>query len=280
MLSKVKTHWFPICKAILIAMGALWLPIEAYEVLTNQDAKLPFSCFLALSVVVGITFFLADGFSLSGFLKNEINITSNGFDTKISVKFGNLFSQEGWKAISVNDFFDSIVDDDLVSINSLHGQVITTYWPDDRNDWQSQINSSLSNVSIEKENRAKGNKKRYPIGTTGIATTDNQKMLFVALGRTDTDNNVTSATAESLICAVRGLLKKARASCANEPLFIPLMGSGLGRVGIKNNILVDLILAAIYEETMQSKVTEKITIILPKEKAEEINLGNFIKDWN
>ena len=58
------------------------------------------------------------------------------------------------------------------------------------------------------------------------------------------------------------------------------MGSGLSRVGIKNLILVYIILAAIFEETKQSKITEKITIVLPWEQAKEINLVNFKKDWN
>ena len=58
------------------------------------------------------------------------------------------------------------------------------------------------------------------------------------------------------------------------------MGSGLSRVGIKNNILVDLILTAIFEETKNNKVTSEIRIVLPKEKASEINLGSLQKEWS
>lgn len=261
-------------------MGALWLLIGAYEGLNNTDVKLPFYCFLIFSLAAGIILFVVDGYFLTGFLKNRIEITGNGFDTKIFIKFDDLFAQSGWKAIGVNDFFDSIVDDDLVSSKSLHGHVINTYWSNKSDDWQKKINAALKNAPNEDVKRSKGNLKRYPIGTTASATTDNQKMLFVALGETDTGNNVTTATAESLICAVRGLLQKAREVCANEPLYVPLMGSGLGRVGIKNAILVDLILVAIVEETKQSKITNSITIILPIEKKPEINLGNFTRDWN
>ena len=142
------------------------------------------------------------------FLKNRVEITGNGFDTKIFIKFDDLFAQNGWKAVGVNDFFDNIVDDDLVSSKSLHGHVINTYWSNKSDAWQNQINASLENVPNKDVERNKGNLKRYPIGTTAIATTDKQKMLFVALGKTDIGNNVTTATAKSLICAVRGLLKK------------------------------------------------------------------------
>ena len=271
--------WIPIARSILISMGALWLPIEAYEGLSNTDANLPYYGFVVLSVIVGVALFFLDGYFLTGFLKSRVSITSSGFDTKIAITFGDLFAQDGWKAIGVNDFFDSIVDGDLVSPKTLHGQVINTYWPEDREGWQRQINTSQTTEPLEKVSRAKGNERRFPIGTTAIATSGDQKMLFVALGKTDKTSNVTTASAESLIRAVRGLLQKARAVCANEPLYIPLMGSGLGRVGIKNAILVDLILAAIFEETKQSKITGLITIVLPVDKKSEINLANFSRDW-
>ncbi|WP_412050266.1 macro domain-containing protein [Hoeflea sp. Naph1] len=276
----IKAHWLPIVRSILIAMGLLWLPIEAFEGLSNSDVNIPYGCFVALSVVVGIGFYFLDGHYLTGFLKKRIEIKSHGFDTKIFIEFADLFAQEGWKAVGVNDFFDSNVDEDLVSSKSLHGHVIKTYWPNERQDWQKQINASLKNERPTKENRPKGNDRRFPIGTTGCATVGNNKFLFVALGRTDASNNVTTASAETLICAIRGMLTKARAVCSYEPLSIPLMGSGLARIGIKASVLVDLILAAVLEETKQAKVTGRITIILPKDKEEEINLQSYARNWN
>lgn len=280
MWTALNAHWVPIVRSILIAMGLLWLPIEAFEGLSNTDAKLPFGCFVALSIVVGIGFYFLDGYYLTGFLKKRVEIINHGFDTKIFVEFTDLFEQEGWKAVGVNDFFDSIVDEDLVSSKSLHGHILKTYWPNNREDWQKQINASLKNIEATKERRPKGNSRRYSIGTTGSATVDGNKFLFVALGRSDSSNNVTTASAETLICAVRGMLAKARAVCSFEPLSIPLMGSGLARVGIKTSVLVDLILAAVLEETMQGKVTGTICIVLPTSKKGEINLQNYAKNWN
>lgn len=280
MWKALKAHWVPIVRSILIAMGLFWLPIEAFEGLSNTDATLPFGCFVALSIIGGIGFYFLDGHYLTGFLKNRVEIKNHGFDTEIFVEFTDLFEQEGWKAVGVNDFFDSIVDEDLVSSKSLHGHIIRTFWPDNRDTWQKQINSSLKSEQPTKESRPKGNNRRYPIGTTGCATVDDNKFLFVALGRTDSSNNVTTASAETLISAVRGMLTKARAVCSYEPLSIPLMGSGLARVGIKTSVLVDLILAAVLEETKQGKVTGTITVVLPATKKGEINLQNYARNWN
>lgn len=280
MVKHIRAHWMPITRSILIAMGLLWLPIEAYEGLSNKEASLPYGFFVALSVTVGIGFYFLDGYRLTGFLRDRIEIKNHGLDTKIFVEFADLIGRKGWIAIAVNDFFDSNVDEDLVSSNSLHGHILSKFWPDNRDDWKKQIKSSLKGELTTKEIRSKGNNLRYPIGSTGCAIAGNNKFLFVAFGKTDSSNNVTNASAESLICAVRGMLTKARAACSYEPLSIPLMGSGLSRTGIKKSVLVDLMIAAILEETRQAKVTSTITVVLPVSLEGEINLQNYLRNWN
>jgi Domain of unknown function (DUF6430) len=280
MWKTLTSHILPVLRSFLSALGAIFLPIESYEAISDGNVVFPFGCFLASAAVLAIVFYIVDGHFLTGFLKKRIEIKNHGFDTKIFVEFGDLFSKDGWKAVATSDFFDSHVDEDLVSSKSLHGHTIKTFWPSNREDWQKQVNASLNGLTSQKETRAKGNTKRYPIGTTASAVTADQKFLFVALGKTDSSNNVVTASAESLICAVRGMLQKARAKCSYEPLAIPLMGSGLARIGIKASVLVDLILAAIHEESKLGKITGKITIVLPTEKEGEINLKNYERGWN
>lgn len=279
MLRWFSEYWWNILQSVLTALGVIFLFVESYEVITDDNIRLSFVCFLSVIAASGISYFLLDGHFLNGFLKTEIEIPSPDLDTKIFVKFGNLFEEEGWKAVGVNDFFDSRVDEDLVSSKSLHGYVINTFWPDNRADWQKQINSSLRGVAGGKVTRSKGNECRYPVGTTGISKSEGQKFLFVALGKTDITNNVTSANGEMLISAVRGMLAKARAVCSYEPLNIPLMGSGLARVGIKNSVILDLIITAILEESRQGRITGEITVIVPHEKEGQINLKNHVRNW-
>lgn len=274
----IKNNWLSLTKALFIAMGALWLPIEAYE---GLEAEAPISIwwFVCGSVLLGCSTFAIDGYYISGFLRNEISIPSNGFDTNISIRFGDIFDQDGWKAIAVNDFFDSQVDDVVIAKNSLHGYVIRKYWSDKNEEWQTSVNASLKGLPFKRSNRNTGNKKRYPIGSTAQASVHNQKFLFTALGYTDEISLETSADAEALINCVRGMLKKARTVCSNQPLNIPLMGTGLGRVGSKVAIVIDLILVAIFEETKQSKVTDNIVIVISKDKSAQVNLASIAEDW-
>lgn len=262
-----------------MAMGAFWVPIEAFEGLTNSDVVLPYWGFILVSLGLGGSYFVVEGFYLNGYIRRRITITSNSFDTKITVKFGDIFKHDGWKAISVNNFFDSIVDDDLVSRTSLHGQVINTFWSGNSEAWQREVNSDLSEAEFEYVQRTKGNTRKFPVGTTVSSSSQGQKFLFVVLGQTNVENNVASATTDDLIRSVRGMLSKARSVCAGQPLVIPLMGSGLSRVGIKSTILIDIILAVLFEETKKAKITDSIVLVLPGEKMSEINLGAVERDW-
>ena len=287
----IKTYLLPIASSILAIMGTLHLLSEASE--KSQEGHIgcylykiftfPFGDIIMPSVVIGIGVFLFNGYFISGSLKKRVEITSNALNIKVTIMFGDLFKQTGWKTIGVNDFFDSEVDDDLVASKSLHGQVINDHWPEGRQGWQSAINSSLENDFFQEEGRregSKGNTKRYAIGTTASALAGSQKFLFVAIGNTDTNTNVTTADAEDLMRAIKGLLQKARQVCAGETLYIPLIGSGLSRVGMKDSVLVDLIMTAIFEEAKKLLVTKNITILLPVDQKYEINVHDFTRRWN
>lgn len=280
MRYSIKDQLLPLARSVFAALGLIFFVLESYEVISDQNLVLPYWLFLIISLAFGFLFHFLDGYFISGHLKDRVEITSHGLDTKIYVEFGDLFSRSGWKAIAANDFFDSIVDEVLVSSKTLHGKTIKTYWSGNSQDWQEQVNSSIATLPYVEVIRSKGNSKRYPVGTTAWAKSNGQDFLFVALGNTDAATSVTTAEAADLISAVRGMLRTARARCSNQPLTIPLMGSGLARVGIKPSILVDLILTGVIEETKANKVTSEITIVLPTDRKSEINLQNYTRNWN
>lgn len=279
-LTALKTAAWYYPRSVFATLGMFWLIIEPIIGLTGKSIDLTYWQLFGWSAAFGIIWLIIDGIWFSGFLKHSIEIKGNGFDTRIVIKFGDIFQEEGWRAIAVNDFFDSIVDDRFVSSKSLHGILLQKYWAGNIDDWNRQVDQQLTDTPFSSEDRSEGNQKRFTLGTTAAVRKDGNKFLCVALSRTDISNQEAKASSSDLHQAVRGLLQKARSVCGDEPLSIPLMGSGLSRVGIKNNILVDLILTAIFEETKNNKVTSEIRIVLPKDKASEINLASLQKDWS
>lgn len=269
-------------QSLLGGIGLVWLFLEAYYGLGPADAhKLGFLPFLCIGLMVGGAWFAIDGFLVAGFLKRSVDITSNAIDVAITVLFGDLFSQDGCKAVSVNDFFDSAVDDKHIAANSLHGLMLTGYWAGNTAEWDSQVANDLAHTQpTEVVTRpTPGKPNRYAIGTTASVSKNGHDFLCVALAKTCETTLQVSATSDDLRYALRSLLSKARSVCAGRPLNIPLLGSGLARTGIKPNIIVDLILLAIFEESKTQKITNHIRIVLPKQLKNRIDLTTIEKDW-
>lgn len=270
-------------QSILSGISVFWMFIEAHNALDQTYVwNINFYVLLLVGVCIGTIWFVINGFFLQGFLKSSIEIRSNALQTNLNVKFGDIFSQKGFIAISVNDFFDSLVDDRHISSNSLHGKMLKNYWAANTSDWDFQVDNQLKGVlEIEKIKRKENAKsKRYEIGTTVITSTGFNKFLCTVLTKTNIDNLECNASLDDFLIAIKSMLIKARSVCSGEPLNIPLLGSGLSRTGIKENIIIDLILLVIFSETRKAKITENINIILPKAKRKDINLLNILEDWS
>jgi len=279
----MKKHIIQFVQSLLAGIGLVWLFLEAYYGLGPADAeRLCFFYFLLIGLGVGVAWFIVDGFLVTGFLKGSIEITSNAIDSSVTVMFGDLFAQDGCKAVSVNEFFDSTVDDKHVAGNSLHGIMLTRFWAGETSDWDKQVADDLASVNPTEavtSRPAPGKQNRYPIGTTASVSKKGQDFLCVALTKTCMESLEASATSDDLQHAVRGLLSKARTVCSGRALNIPLVGSGLAKTGIKANIIVDLILLAIFEESKTRKIADRIRIVLPKDMRERIDLTTIQKDW-
>ena len=273
-------NWKLLIGAFMSSLAGIFLIFESYEVLTDNDIIFSFSIYLLISAVSAISYFLVDGYLASGHLLGKIELFQKTFGSKVIVEFGDIFKQDGCKAISVNDFFDNQVDDVIISSTSLHGHVLDTYWRGNSEEWYEKVAEDLKSETPAQESRSSGKTLRYSIGTTAHVKSGSEKFLFVALGYTSIIDNTTAATAENLICAIRGLLKKARVVCSNQTLVIPLMGSGLARVGISNAVLLDIILCGIFEELKQGKVTSEIKVILPKSMDGLIDLIPIKRKWH
>ena len=108
-LTSFKTAAWYYPRSVFATLGLFWLVIEPIIGLTGKSIDLTYWQLFGWSAVFGIIWLIFDGLWFSGFLKQSIEIKSNGFDTRIVIKFGDIFQEEGWQAIAVNDFFDSIV---------------------------------------------------------------------------------------------------------------------------------------------------------------------------
>ena len=209
--------------------------------------------------------------------KNSVNFKLKNTNTTMSLKFGNIFDENGVIAISVNEYFDSEIGKP-VSEKSLHGYFIKNVLGEKKEIFDKSIDTSLKNVVSEKIKREIGKPKKYPIGTTAVCEFGERKYLLFALSKTN--KKYEAYTNPSLLMqALDGLLVKARSECNGTKLSLPLIGTGLSRSGIPVNNIIEMIFVAILVASKQADVTKEICIVIDNSNFENIDLKQIMDRW-
>lgn len=278
-----KRTWAYLIQAVYALLGGVFLTlIPLYCRFVGKEEKAYMTVFyLTATIVVALIFYLIDGIYWRGFLRASITLKNKTFDgTEVQIKFGDFFEHDGYHVVAVNEFFDSEVDDRHVAESSLHGQMIKKYWTSSQ-DWYDQITKSVSHSKIETISRIPPARcDRYPIATTSVVQSSGKKFICVALSHTNLENLQAKAYFDDLLQTLEATLECGRSVCANKPLNFPIIGGSLSRTGISRNMLLNILLMKIFEESKKAHVTNKIRIILPYQDFSRYNLNTIKSEWS
>ena len=241
-------------------------------------------CSVIFIFVVGLAFFLIDGFFVRGYLYPTITIKNKLIDsTIIKITFGDIFSKKGISVVAVNEFFDNTVSSKpnaQVAENSLHGIMLSRYWKCNPDDWYSQIIKSVDKKHVATIDRgANCQCDRFPIGTTGIAISGEKQFICVVLSHTDLVTLMAKADLNDFRLAIGGALKRGREICSGRPLIFPLIGGFLSRTGIPKFMLLNLLLLEIFNASKEALITSEIQIVLPFNEFSLFNIATIKKEW-
>jgi hypothetical protein len=275
----MKTFWHNITYAPLKALKEAGVVLGIIFGLCNGIIFFfpNFSKYLTNWIIFSVTVFLS---ILYGFWKirkvSKIDFNIPHTNTTIEVLFGDLFKQEGWRAIQVSDFFDSEIGE-LVSNKTLHGILIEKHL--NGKHFDSIVDNQLVSIQAETiSEKIRGKQKRYPIGTTVTMETDGKYLLFV-LSEIDPKTYKAHCDVAKMWLALEGLLKQGRIKSGGYPINIPLIGSGQSGVGLPNKDLLNLLILSIVTETKKERIADKIRIVLKKDLYEELNLNDLKQYW-
>jgi len=152
-------------KSLLEAIGVigsfitiLWAIFQ--ESLGNSDIEHPWLVILAIFLMSAIYALV------TVWPRNKIKLKLTE-KVKAEVLFGDLFSFKENIVIPVNEYFDTIVDDKIISSKTVHGIFVKNYFGGNEAELKKQISNGLNGVDHVEVNsgRSVGNKKRYPLGT-------------------------------------------------------------------------------------------------------------------
>ncbi len=203
-------------------------------------------------------------------LKN-LNILIDG--SKVSVTTGDLFKQPGFKVIAFNEYFDTQVDEKIISKNSLTGIYIEKY----TNRTTEELNQIISNYQFEdgelidgEVNRA-GKSKKYKLGT--ICVVDD--FLLVAFSKFDKQNKAVLTMPEYLEFLIN-FWDGVNRVYSQKSVSVPIFGSGITRIKEHKNIsdeeLLKIMLWTFRISEMRFKHPAKLSIVIHREKIDSINL--------
>jgi hypothetical protein len=272
----------------------LWCGVRRNPWKTLQHIFTSFS--VILTVARGITYFIPavkiEGwFSLSaavfasicyGLKKawkpSRIEIPVAHCNTVIEVIFGDLFKQDGIRAIAVNEFFDSKLGKP-VSDKSVHGIFIQTCFGGHPESFDKQVDEQLRDIEAEEVVKVEGKSRCYPIGSTALITVNQDRYLAFAFAKTDPKTCKAYSDVTLMWVSLHKLWQRVRIESGGYPVSLPLVGSGLSGIGLPTRNLLDLMILSAITETKEKEVTQKIRIVLHRGRFDELDLRDVRQHW-
>jgi hypothetical protein len=203
---------------------------------------------------------------------NKIDVNIEG--SEVTIKVGDIFSESGLKAIAFNEYFDTIVDNKIISENSLNGIFVKNYLGGQ----VSELDSHIDNYPFDESEkidcnagRVAGKKLRYQIGSICVY----KDFLLAAFTKFDNNNNAVLTMPEYLEFLIN-FWDKVNNVYGQQSVVTPIFGSGITRIKghktISDEDLLKIMLWTFRISEMRFKYPAKLTIVIHKSKIDKINL--------
>ncbi|WP_339013984.1 DUF6430 domain-containing protein [Fusobacterium animalis] len=200
---------------------------------------------------------------------NSVSLNIN--ETVIDIEIGDIFNETGIKVIPFNEYFDTIIDDVIISKNSLNGIFINKIINEKRVNLE-ELNKKIENELSDKKiiinhNRKKGKKIKYKLGT--IFEYDDY--FLTAMTKFDNDNRAKISQKEFLEFLLE-FWENIDIKYNNRKIIVPLLGLGITR--FERNIKPQELLSQIIWIFKLSQISLKsgLKIIIHENMKEQINL--------
>lgn len=164
----------------------------------------------------------------------------------------------------------------MISSRSVQGQFQRRFFDDSLDALDGEIESQLSGVDPSGfetvDNKRKGKRARYPIGTTIVLRRAQNRFYAVAYGYMRNDLRV-SCSVDSLWKSLTSAWDSVRVHGGLEPVAIPVIGSELARVGsLDRTSLAKMIALSFISSSREEIVSRELTIVIHPKDRQAVNL--------
>ncbi|MDE7345644.1 MAG: hypothetical protein K2N48_02750 [Muribaculaceae bacterium] len=164
---------------------------------------------------------------------------------KLTVEKGDIFEKKGIVVIPVNEYFDTHVGDGIISPNSVHGKWINKYFSGNIRQLDNLISPKLLGKSHKlKTSRKSGKIQRYKLGTCIDIPIGDITFVLMALTHFDSENHAFLKRADFALVFDK-LINHLKSLQIEKPIYMPLIGTGLSRLGRSPQRILNFLVDAI-----------------------------------
>lgn len=221
-------------------------------------------------IVILIIYYFYLWFEANNMCDIEININN----TTIKISKGDIFSNNTneFKVIGFNEYFDTNVDDRIISSKTLNGLYIKQKYNDvSVLDEKIKDNEHLKQNIINNVNRVSGKRIKYKLGTIF----KDEDYFLVALSKFDEDNRAYLEVNEYINCLMN-FWNECDIFYAGYTVVMPLLGSGITRFHgyeeITDQEILEIILWTFKVSKIKFKYPSSLKIVLTNNTLKKINL--------
>lgn len=195
----------------------------------------------------------------------------------VIIKSGNLFSEDGFKVIPFNEYFDTIVDENIIASSSLNGIYINNHLSSSVQDLDDFIIQKTDNDNVEDANvnrKLGGKTVKFKLSTIFVFN----DFLLTAFSKFDSHNKAVLTMPEYIEFLIN-FWDRVNRVYAQKSVSVPIFGSGITRIKEHKNIgdedLLKIMLWTFKLSEMKFKHPAKLSIIIHKDKIGKIDLFNL-----
>lgn len=267
MFTFICKNWKNLGKDTLAILAGLWLFCEIIISLCKLDYEVPI---WGICLGIILIFIFA---SVCAYKKKERKLQIN--HNNICIKFGDILKESGNKVIAFNEYFDTQVDEKIISSNTLNGYVVKNLIKD-----VVQFDNKIQNdpylkplkTDVRRANGGKTNK--YELGSC-FKYND---IIAVAFTKFDKNDNA-RLTLNEYYCCLLNFWKELNRIYNSENMVIPLLGSGITRIENGDKITseekLNILLHTLKHSGISFSKDVTITFVLNTSDKNNIKLYNI-----
>ena len=204
-------------------------------------------------------------------------------DITVEVMIADIFSIHATYVIPINTTFDTLVNNNIISAESLQGKFTNKFYDGNSKILDSDITKALmhNKVVSVRASRVGAKSNNYSIGTVANVTSRNQSAYLLAISRLDEDGIATSSfyDIKEALTSLWGFIST---KGKYELLAIPVIGAKFARIKTPRKEIIREIIRSFIGAHTERKFTDKLTVVIyPQDyHAHDLDIydiGKFLK---